>query len=88
MQFRALVDGPRGLMAEALRCTGVDLPEELKESFSYLVQNAATKGSKMTRRSRRGSVTSKAGGSSLGGSVAGDLADLEHDEDPAADADA
>lgn len=77
MQFRALVDGPRGLMAEALRCTGTELPHDLKESFSYLVQHGGSKGNKASRRSRRGSVTSKAGSCSVGGSMNGEPCDLE-----------
>ena len=42
-----------------------ELPGDLLESFSYLVQQGSSKGNKVSRRSRRGS---KGGGSSVGGS--------------------
>lgn len=78
MQFRALVDGPRGLMAEALRTTHTNLPSELKEAFSYLIQHSGTaKSIKPSHRSRRSTVTSKQGG----GSSVGSVGDVEVDDD-------
>jgi hypothetical protein len=61
LQFRAFVDGPRGLMAEALRATQTTLPPELSSAFSYLSQRgqgAASKGSAASRRSRRSAISS------------------------------
>jgi hypothetical protein len=60
VQLRALLDGPRGVMAEILRMTKSSLPDNLMETFSYLVASGnGGKAGKGGRRSRRSSLTLK-----------------------------
>lgn len=85
MQLRALVDGPRGIMAEVLRSTGTGLPPEAVEGFSYLVASGSGgRGSKASRRSRRSSLGSKCASSVCSDHDDGKLDDVDSAADAAA----
>lgn len=55
LQFRAFMDGPQGMLAEALHLLGLTLPPELAEAFSYFSQAGAPKSGRgsSSRRSRK-----------------------------------
>lgn len=62
LQFRAFIDGPRGLMADALRATHTALPAELAGNYAYVVSQKApgsTRGSAASRRSRRSAISER-----------------------------